>query len=111
MLIEKTANVGDIVSLKLVTAEEIVAKVTDIDSNTVTIQKPLVLNLTVDERSGRPGIQMYPIFMLGANQDSKIALAKIHILAMVLATDDVKKSYISATSGLAIPGVDKGLIT
>lgn len=111
MLIEKSVDVNDIATIKLVTAEEIVAKITAIDSATVTISKPLVVNVSFDERTGRPGLQMAPFFLLGANPDSKITLQRIHLLAMVPSNEDIKKNYIQMTSSLAVPGVnDAGLI-
>lgn len=112
MLIEKSVEVNDIVTFKLVTAEEIVAKITAMDTNTVTISKPLIVNVSIDERTGRPGLQMLPFFLLGANPDSKVPLQRIHIMAMVSANEDIKKNYIQMTSGIAVPGAnDTGLIT
>ena len=112
MLIEKkTFQAGDIVSLKLVSNDEIVAKLVEQDTNTVTITKPLLLSISIDERTGKPGLQMYPFFLLGADGDEKLPISRNHIIAMVLSRDDVKSGYIHNTTGLQIPGAnDKGLI-
>lgn len=111
MLIEKTVKLGDIVSVKLVSSEEIVAKLVEQDINTVTISKPLVLSISVDERTGKPGLQMYPFFMLGADTDDKITLQRNHIIALVVSREDVKAGYVQNTTGITIPSPrDKGLI-
>lgn len=111
MLIEKSPNANDIIVLKLVTSEELVAKLVSQTADTVTISKPLTLSITVDERTGRPGLQMLPFFLLGADTDAKIALKNVHILTMSLARDDVKSGYVHNTSGLQIPtSEEKGLL-
>jgi len=111
MLIEKAIEANDVVTIKLVTQEEIVAKFVSQDTNTVTIQKPVLLNVSIDEKTGRPGIQMLPFFVLGANSDSKITLKHIHIITMLTAADEVKSGYIHNTSGIAVPRAgEKGLI-
>lgn len=111
MLIEKKFKQGDVVSLKLISNEELVAKFVDEITDSVTITKPLLLNISIDERSGKPGLQMFPFFLLGADTDEKITLSRNHIIAMVLSRDDIKSGYIHNTTGIAIPtGNEKGLI-
>lgn len=112
MLIEKSVKPNDVVSIKLISNEEIVAKLVEQDATTVTITKPLLLSISVDERTGKPGLQMYPFFMLGADGEEKIPLRRDHIIAIVASRDDVKSGYIHNTTGLTIPTAnDKGLIT
>lgn len=113
MLIEKTIEVNDIVTMKLITGEEIVSKVVALDTNTVTITKPMVLNIALDEKTRRPGIQMYPFFLLGANPESRIPLRREHIVALLQGSDDIKSGYVANTSGLDISpsAAASGLIT
>ena len=112
MLLERNFVQGDVVSVKLVTNEEIVAKFLEQDTNTITITKPLVLSISVDG-AGKPGLQMYPFFILGADGDEKLPLKKEHIIAVIKSRDDVKSGYIHNTTGLTIPGANSnnGLIT
>lgn len=111
MLIEKKFNQGDVISVKLVSNDELVAKFVEETPDTLTIIKPLLLNISFDERTGKPGLQMLPFFMLGADTDDKITLKKNHILAMVNSRDDVKAGYIQNTTGISIPtGNEKSLI-
>lgn len=104
MLINKSFVQGDIVSIKLISHEEIVTKFVSDDSTHVTISRPLILNLTVAERSDRPALQMFPFFMLGADEDITVSLRKEHIIAMVKSREDVKNGYIQNTTGLMMPG-------
>jgi len=111
MLIVKNLSPGDVISVKLVSNDELVAKFVEETADTLTITKPLLLNISIDERSGKPGLQMLPFFMLGADTDDKITLKKNHIIAMVNSREDVKAGYIHNTTGIAIPtGNEKGLI-
>jgi len=103
MLIQKsTISQGDIISIKLVTTEEIIAKFHSEVNGVVTIEKPLLLSLTMDQRSGQPSVQMLPFWILSA-ETPKIELQKSHILAMVLSNDGAKKGYLQNTSGLVMP--------
>lgn len=111
MLINQILKVGDIVSIKLVSNEEIVAKLVEQTTDKVTISKPLLLNISIDERVGKPGLQMFPFFLLGADPDDKITLRRDHIIAMVLSREDVKNGYVHNTTGLTIPtSSEKGLL-
>lgn len=103
MLIDKPISVNDIVALKLSTQEEIIGKVVDLDSKKLTLHKVMTISLGMDERTMKPGIQMLPFFLLGADPDSKITIDNEHIVARAPANADIKKSYISATSSLTIP--------
>ena len=112
MLIEKNTELNDIVVIKLVTQEELIAKVVAMDQDKIVIQKPMSLTVGMDERTGRPGIQMLPFFLLGADADARISIKNIHIVAQVQANKDIKSNYMSATSSLAIPASgSNGLIT
>lgn len=112
MLIEKnTVDVNDIVTIKLINNEEIIAKLVAQDANTVTVQKPMTMALSMDERSGRPAIQMLPFFTLGGKSDAKISLRRDHMLVLTLSNDEAKAGYIHNTSGLTVPTTgNSGLI-
>jgi hypothetical protein len=103
MLITKTTiAAGDIVTFKLVTTEEIIAKVVSLNDTTVTIEKPLLLQLSMDQASGQPSVQMLPFWVLSA-ETPKLDLQKSHIMVMALSNDGAKKGYLQNTSGLIIP--------
>lgn len=112
MLIEKSnVEVNDIVTIKLTSQEELIARLVAQDVDTITIQKPMVMTISLDERSGRPAIQMMPFFLLGAKQDARITLNRSHVIVLLLSNDEAKSGYIHNTSSLAVPtSGEKGLI-
>ena len=112
MLIAKPITPGDIVTLKLITNDELIAKVAGITADAITITKPMQIAIGVDERTGRPGIQMSPYFLLCADHDSNITISNAHILVRTLANDNAKNGYIQNTTGLTVAGnKSSGLIT
>jgi phage tail sheath protein FI len=110
MLIEKSWTTNDICSIKMLTSEEVIAKVVDSDASSVTISKPLVLQVQMDPRSGQMQMAMIPTFVMGCSLDAKIKIKNEHIICMVLAEEDIKAGYIRQTSSLAVPS-SGGIIT
>ena len=110
MLIEKSIEDNDIVSVKLITNDEIIAKLVSQDAISITLQKPLTMNLSLDDRTGRPAIQMLPFFILGAKPDAKITLRRDHVLVLTLSNDEAKSGYIHNTSGLVTSTSGSGLV-
>jgi len=105
MLITAPKNIetGTIVSCKLQSGQEVVGKISAIDSMSVTLTKTLIVDLTMDQRTGQVSIGMTPGFMLGADWETPVTLNRGHITAMLPAGDAIKKNYISSTSGLTLP--------
>lgn len=104
MLIEKNIAPDDVVTLRLSTGEELIAKVSDISGDTLTITRPLALNLSVDPKTNQLGLQMIPTFMMAANADSKFTLHNRHVICVSKAADDAKAGYIRNTTNLVVPG-------
>mgnify|MGYP006268895195 CR=1 FL=1 len=104
MLLEKTLKADDIATLKLISGEEIVAKVTSIDDKAVTITKPLLVNIAMDPATNRVGLQMVPGFIFTGKPDAKLTIDHKNIMVALPTDDNIKKSYISNTTSLAVPG-------
>lgn len=111
MLIEKTFNVNDIVTIKLSNGDEVIAKVAEINEFKITVTKPLLMVLSQDPRTGQPGVQMAPFWMMGGDPVANYPINRSHIVVVVKANQDAATSYISQTTGLVMPGVAGGLIT
>jgi hypothetical protein len=112
MLLQKSITVNDIVSIKLITGDELIAKLTAVGQDSISISKPLVVTIGMDERTGQVGIQMSPYFVLCASPDANITLKNIHILVYTLANDGAKSGYIQNTTGLTLASSrNNGLIT
>ena len=102
MLINKQLSDGDVLSLKLVSGEELIAKLVSTGTDSINVQKPLVVNLAMDERTKQVGIQMTPYFILCADPDATLTIRESHILVKTLANDAAKSGYIEMTTGLKI---------
>lgn len=101
MLLQKPIEAGDVLTIKMITGEEILAKVVSIGSDHVVITKPLVVNLGQD-RNGNVGIQMLPYFMLTSEQDAKLTISNSHIITKSPAAEQARNGYLQNTTGLAI---------
>lgn len=113
MLLPKQITIGDIITIKLTTNEEIIAKLHAIGNDTISISKPMIVSIGMDERTGQVGIQMSPYFMLCSNPDANLVIKNSHILVQTLANDAARQGYIQNTTGLTVAGAVKtnGLIT
>ena len=104
MLVNTKIAKNDVVSVKLSNGDEIVAKIVEIDANTLIVSKPLLMVLTQDPRTGQPGIQMAPFWLMGSDPQSTYPINRSHTIVVVKANRDVVKNYLSQTTGLEIPG-------
>jgi hypothetical protein len=94
MLIKKPLAEGDVVSIKLITGEEIIARMDRDDHHGITVSKPLTVTL------GASGLGMIP-FMFLAENDS-FTLKREHILVMGTAKKDAADQYLTGTTGIAL---------
>lgn len=104
MLIEKNVAPDDVIVVRLINGEELIAKLVEQSDSSITIAKPLVLNLGVDPKTNQLGLQMIPTFMIAASVDTKFSLSRSHIMAIAKAADDAKAGYIRNTTNLVVPG-------
>lgn len=104
MLIEKNIAPDDVVTLRLSTGEELIAKLVETGNDAITIAKPLALNLGVDPKTNQLGLQMIPTFMMAANQDARFTLRNHHVMCVSRAAEDAKAGYIRNTTNLVVPG-------
>jgi hypothetical protein len=103
MLLDTQIKPQDIASIKFSNGDEIIAKIVDVEGPSITVTKPLAMMLTRDPRSGQPGIQMAPLWILGADVESRFPILKSHITCMVKASTEAAKGYTANTTGLTIP--------
>ena len=94
MLLEKPMASGDVVSLKLVNGDEIIARLESDDEKTVSITKPLAIT------AGPQGLGMIPWIFLG-NKET-ITLKKEHVFAMVPSKKEAADQYMQGTTGIAL---------
>jgi len=108
MLIENKPTTNDVVCIKLSNGDELIAKIADQNPQTLFVTKPMLMILSQDPRTGQPGVQMAPFWIMGADSSVKFPISQNHVVCMVKANADATKNYISQTSGIAIPS--SGLI-
>lgn len=94
MLLEKPITEGDVVSIKLINGDEIIARLEKEDQSSVTINRPLALTM-----SGG-GLGMIPWIFLG-NKET-ITLKREHYFVMVPSKKDAADQYMQGTTGIAL---------
>jgi hypothetical protein len=94
MLISKGFSNGDIISLKLINGDELIARFESETADDITIDRPLALTMS------REGLGMIPWMMLG--DKSSITLKKSHVFAAVSSQKDAADQYMQGTTGIAL---------
>jgi hypothetical protein len=90
----------DIVSFKLISGEEIIAKFVSDSEKTYEFLKPLVL------AQGAKGMMLAP-FMLTADILDQMSFLKTALITAPMKTQDqVRASYIQFTTGITVPTTD-----
>jgi len=104
MLIEKQWRVDDICTVKMGSGEEIITKIVAADDTSITVSKPLSVQLGQDPQTNRVGLTLVPGFALTTGVDTKLKINLSQVTFIAPTDDSIKKSYLSSTTGLAIAG-------
>jgi len=110
VLLEKTWKIDDVCTIKMSTGEEVIAKITASNDSSITISKPLVLQVGVDPSTNQPVLQMLPSFLFSAQRDAKLNINLNHVITIAPSEENAKNSYISSTTNLAVLGKPSNLI-
>jgi hypothetical protein len=94
MLLEKPITAGDVVSIKLINGDEIIARLESETAEEIKINRPLALTMS----SG--GLGMIPWIFLG-NKET-ITLKKDHYFVMVPSKKEAADQYMQGTTGIAL---------
>lgn len=94
MLIEKPIASGDVVSLKLINGDEIIARYEEDNESTIKITKPLAITV------GPQGLGMMPWIFLG--EKDTVTLKKEHVFVMIPSKKDAANQYMQGTTGIAL---------
>lgn len=95
MLIDKGIISGDVVSMKLITGEEIITKLIEETATEFKVSKPLVLSV------GQQGMGMIPMmFTVDPEKDLKILKSSVVVISN---TDkQFANQYLQGTTGIAM---------
>lgn len=96
MLIEKPITIGDVVSIKLLNGDEIIARLENETATEIKITKPLAVTV------GPQGLGMMPWIFLG--EKDTMTLNKNHVFVMIPSKKDAADQYIQGTTGIALAG-------
>ena len=91
---------NDVKVLKLITGEEVIARVTEEKNNLITLEKPMTLQMLPNTSTGQVGFAMVP-WMKAAKND-KVVISVEHILVTDGASDQTEKNYLQVVTGLSL---------
>ena len=94
MLINKGFTNGDIISLKLINGDEIIARFESENIDEFTISKPLAITI------GPQGLGMMPWIFLGGRDSFPIN--KSHVFIAMNSKKDAADQYLQGTTGIAL---------
>ena len=95
MLVEEQYKIGDIVSIKLSSGEEMIARLEDESKVDITIWKPYILV------AAQKGVALAP-YMFTINPEVKIKLKINNVICIVKSAKDASDMYIKQSTGIAI---------
>lgn len=95
MIITKGIALGEIVTLKLVTGEELIGKLSEITDDSYSLHRPLVL---VMSQAGL-GLQQW---VFTANPDKAIKFSKSHVIMLAETVQEMALQYREGTSGIKL---------
>ena len=95
MLIEAQYKVGDVISIKLSSGEEMIARFEDENEEVVTIAKPYILI------AAQNGMALAP-YMFTVAPETKIKLKINNVICIVKSAKDAADMYIKQSTGIAI---------
>ena len=92
---------NDVKVLKLITGEEVIARVTKEENNLITLEKPMTLQMIAPTTStGQVGFAMVP--WMKAAKNNKATISIDHVLVTDEASDQTEKNYLQVVTGLSL---------
>lgn len=95
MLIDKGLSNGDIISLKMINGDELIARFEGETTDEIKIERPLALTM-----SPQGALGMVPWMFLSAKHN--ITLKKSHVFAMAPSQKEAADQYMQGTTGIAL---------
>jgi len=95
MLIDKGITAGEVITIKLTSGEELIAKLDEETATHYKLSRPLVLSM------GPQGIGMVP-YLFTASQDKVIPLNKSTVTVCVPTMKEAADQYIQSTTGIKL---------
>ena len=94
MLIEKSLSSGDLVTVKLVTGEEIIARLEETRDDTYVISRPTML-VPTERGTALVG------YLLTADIEQNVVLERAKVIVITQSKKELEAGYIQATTGIS----------
>ena len=92
---------NDVKVLKLITGEEVIARVSEEHNDLLTLEKPMTLQMLPPNTStGQVGFALVPWIKAAKNDKTTISIE--HILVTDEASDQTEKNYLQVITGLSL---------
>ena len=92
---------NDVKILKLITGEEVIARVIEEKNNLITLEKPMILQMIPPTTStGQIGFALVP--WMKAAKNKKVTISIEHILTEDEASEQTEKNYLQVVTGLSL---------
>ena len=92
---------NDVKVLKLITGEELIARVIEEKNNLITLEKPMILQMMAPDRTtGQVGFALMPWMQAAKNE--KVIISTEHIIAEDEGSEQTQKNYLQLVTGLSL---------
>jgi len=92
---------NDVKVLKLITGEEVIARVSEERSDLITLEKPMTLQMLPPNTStGQVGFALVPWIKAAKNDKTTISIE--HVLVTDEASDQTETNYLQVVTGLSL---------
>lgn len=110
MLINKqiTLSENDVVTIKLLSSEELVTRYKGEDATHYIVSKPLALTLMPNPKTGETQPAFVP-YTISVDMSSDVRIPKTAVMLIALSRKDANAAYTQQTSALAVP-TNPGLV-
>lgn len=95
MLLEKSIQAGEIITLKIMSGEEVIGKLVSEGDDYFEVTRPTVTQLT------QQGVIMIP-YVFSLNSDKTIRIAKSAVIISAVTEKEFADGYIQNTTGLSL---------
>lgn len=91
---------NDVKVLKLITGEEVIARITEEENNLIILKNPMTLQMLPPTSTGQVGFALVPWIKAAKNDNMTISIE--HVLVTDEASDQSEKNYLQVVTGLSL---------
>ena len=92
---------NDVKVLKLITGEEVIARVIEEKNNLITLEKPMILQMLAPDRTtGQIPFALVP--WMKAAKNEKVTISTEHIIVEDEGSEQTQKNYLQLVTGLSL---------